>query len=63
MSPFVQGRIEETQGEYSKVIVNYKLLEEDLGEQVDEIVADGYLNWKPSRLDLLAILHKSTDTE
>ena len=46
-----------------KIIVNYKILKEDLGEQVDEIVAGGYLNWKPSRLDLLAILQKSVDPE
>ena len=43
------------------VVVNYKLLEEDLGEQAKEIAAGGYLTWEPSRLDLLAILHKGTE--
>ncbi len=44
------------------VIINYKTLEEDLGEQAKEIATGGYLTWEPSRLDLLAILRKSTDS-
>ncbi len=45
------------------VIINYKVLEEDLGEQAKEIAVGGYLTWGPSRLDLLAIIHKSADGE
>ncbi len=39
-----------------KVVVSRKHLEEDLGAQTEQIAAGGYLEWEPSRLDLLAIL-------
>ena len=45
------------------IVASYNMLEEDLGEQAKEIAVGGYLTWEPSRLDLLAILHKNTDAE
>jgi hypothetical protein len=41
-----------------KVVLDYQVLREKLGEQVDQFVPGGYLEWQPARQDILAILAK-----
>lgn len=41
-----------------KMVVDYKALQEHLGEQVHQLALGGYLKWDPARLDILAILAK-----
>ncbi len=41
-----------------KMVLSYKALEEQLGEQVKQFAPGGYLEWEPARHDLLAIITK-----
>lgn len=41
-----------------KMVLSYKALQEQLGEQIEHLVVGGYLEWERSRLDLLAIIEK-----
>lgn len=43
-----------------KMVLSYKALEERLGGQIEQVVPGGYLEWDPSRLDILAIVAKGT---
>ena len=41
-----------------KMVVDYKALQERLGEQIRQLALGGYLEWGRARLDILAILAK-----
>jgi hypothetical protein len=41
-----------------KMVLSYPALQERLGEQVKTLAPGGYLEWGPSRLDILAIIAK-----
>ena len=41
-----------------KMVLSYKALQERLGEQINQLVPGGYLEWQPARQDILAILAK-----
>jgi hypothetical protein len=41
-----------------KMVLSYPALQERLGEQVKTLAPGGYLEWEPSRLDILAIIAK-----
>jgi hypothetical protein len=41
-----------------KIVLSYPALQERLGEQVKALAPGGYLEWDPSRLDILAIIAK-----
>jgi hypothetical protein len=41
-----------------KMVLSYPALQERLGEQVKALAPGGYLEWEPSRLDILAIIDK-----
>jgi hypothetical protein len=41
-----------------KMVLSYPALQERLGEQVKTLAPGGYLEWEPSRLDILAIIDK-----
>ena len=41
-----------------QMVLSYPALQERLGEQVKALVPGGYLEWDPSRLDILAIIAK-----
>lgn len=41
-----------------KMVLSYNALNERLGEQVVQLAPGSYLEWEPSRLDLLAIIAK-----
>jgi hypothetical protein len=38
------------------LVVSRQYIEPDLGEQAEHIAVDGYMEWRPSRIDLLAVL-------
>jgi hypothetical protein len=41
-----------------KIVLSYAALQQRLGEQVKALAPGGYLEWDPSRLDILAIIAK-----
>jgi hypothetical protein len=46
-----------------KMVLSYAALQERLGEQVKALALGGYLEWEPSRLDILAIVAKRPMTQ
>lgn len=46
-----------------KIVVDHKALQEGLHMPATDCAPGGYLEWKPARLDLLAIIHKRDSEE